>query len=185
MPVSSTEARQGTLEQAGGRWRLRFVRTLPHRREKVWRALTEPAHLAAWFPADIEGERAAGARLRFVFRNGEGPPGEGEMVAFDPPSVLELRWGDELLRFELEPVGDDAAEGCVLTLLDTFDELGKAARDAAGWHTCLDLLAIHLAGEEPRWDQMERWAQVHPGYVERLGPEASTIGPPEAPAAAG
>lgn len=23
-----------------------------------------------------------------------------------------------------------------------------------------------------------RWAEVHPGYVERLGPEASTIGPP-------
>ena len=176
MPVSSTDVGHGTLEQHGGRWRLRFVRPLPHPPEQVWRALTEPAHLAAWFPADIEGERAAGARLRFVFRNGEGPAEEGEMVTFDPPSVLELRWGDELLRFELEPDGD----GCVLTFEDTFDELGKAARDAAGWHTCLDVLAFHLAGEELPWEQMERWKQVHPGYVERLGPKASAIGPPEA-----
>ena len=181
--MSDTDSGRGTLERAGDRWRLRFVRTLPHPPEKVWRALTEPSHLAAWFPADIEGERVAGGRLRFVFRNGEGPPGEGEMVRFDPPSVMELRWGDELLRFELEPAGDDTAPGCVLTLLDTFEELGKAARDAAGWHTCLDLLALHLAGAEPGWDQMERWGQVHPGYVDRLGPEASTIGPPGASAA--
>jgi len=25
-------------------------------------------------------------------------------------------------------------------LLDTIDELGKAARDGAGWHACLDVL---------------------------------------------
>lgn len=177
-PVTSTDPDQGILEQAGGRWRLRFVRTLPHPPDRVWRALTEPERLAAWFPADIEGERAAGARLRFVFRNGEGPPTEGEMVTFDPPSVLELRWGEELLRFEVKPAGGEAA-GSVLTLTDTFDELGKAARDAAGWHVCLDLLAVHLAGSEPPWDPRERWEQVHPGYVERLGPEASTVGPPE------
>jgi uncharacterized protein YndB with AHSA1/START domain len=179
--MTSTDAGQGALERDGDRWRLRFVRTLPHPPEKVWRALTEPEHLVAWFPADIEGDRAAGARLRFVFRHGEGPPGEGEMVTFDPPRVMELRWGDELLRFEVEPDGD----GSVLTLVDTFEQLGKAARDAAGWHACLDTLACHLAGERPPWDSRERWMQVHPGYVERLGPEASTIGPPEELAGAG
>lgn len=58
----------GTTEHLDdGRWRLRFVRTLPHPAEKVWRALTEPAHLAHWFPSTIDGERAAGAPLRFVF----------------------------------------------------------------------------------------------------------------------
>src|SRR5438105_10315698 len=53
----------GELERAGDRWLLRFVRRLPHPPEKVWRALTEPEHVAAWFPADIEGERRSGAPL--------------------------------------------------------------------------------------------------------------------------
>src|SRR5215207_6127581 len=104
---------EGTLRRAGERWQLRFIRTLPYPPEKVWRALTEPEHLAAWFPSDIEGDREAGAKLRFVFRNGEGPPGDGEMLAYDPPSRLEFRWEDDLLRFDVRPQG----EGCVLTLV--------------------------------------------------------------------
>src|SRR5712691_3484864 len=85
----------GRLEPVGDRWQLHFTRRLPHPPEKVWRALTEPEHLAAWFPTDIEGERAAGAPLRFVFRDGEMPPVDGEVITYDPPSALELRWGDE------------------------------------------------------------------------------------------
>jgi hypothetical protein len=100
---------------------------------------------------------------------------EGEMMVFDPPSALEYRWGDDTLRFDLEPRGD----GCVLTFVNTLGELGRAARDAAGWHACLDLLGHHLAGEEPPWTPFDRWQQVHTTYVDRFGPEASTIGPPE------
>src|SRR5215207_8345007 len=84
---------EGTLRRAGERWQLRFIRTLPYPPEKVWRALTEPEHLAAWFPSDIEGDRGAGAKLRFVFRNGEGPPSDGEGVqpvaTYDPGAT---RW---------------------------------------------------------------------------------------------
>ena len=69
--------------------------------------------------------------------------------------------------------------GTRLTLTDTFDEQGKAARDAAGWHTCLDELGFDLDGTPSPTPSEERWDQVHPGYVERLGPEASTIGPPD------
>jgi uncharacterized protein YndB with AHSA1/START domain len=167
----------GTLEKiADQRWRLRFVRTLPHPPEKVWRALTEPEHLAAWFPTSIEGDRAAGAKLRFAFTNDAAPALDGEMVEYDPPSVLEMRWGDdELLRFELRPTDS----GTELTFLNTFEQEGKAARDAAGWHACLDLLAVELLGEKPPWDPDTRWSEVHPGYVEAFGPAASTIGPPD------
>jgi hypothetical protein len=96
------------------------------------------------------------------------------MVVFEPPAVLELIWGDETLRFTLEPVDG----GCVLTFLNTFDELGKAARDAAGWHTCLDLLGYELDGEPAPWTPPERWAEVHARYVEAFGAEAAAIGPP-------
>ena len=164
----------GRLEPNGDRWQLQFTRKLPHPPDKVWRALTEPEHLAAWFPTEIEGRRAAGAALRFVFREGEMPPVDGVMITYEPPAVLEFRWADETLRFDLRP--DD--DGTVLVFVNTFDELGKAARDAAGWHTCLDMLGYHLAVQEAPWTPEERWREVHSWYVEQLGPDAATIGPP-------
>ena len=167
----------GTLERVGDVSILRFERRLAHAREKVWRALTDDAELAAWFPTTIEGERLPGAALHFSFRQTEGAPFAGEMLAFDPPSLMELRWADDILRFELQPDG----AGCLLRLQVTLPEHGKAARDAAGWHVCLDRLVARCDGRPPPWQPSERWTEVHDTYVERLGPEASAIGPPSAP----
>lgn len=164
----------GRLEQKDGHWQLKFTRKLLHSPEEVWQALTDPKHLAVWFPSDIEGERVPGASLRFVFRNNEGPTIEGKMIAYEPYSVLEFEWGNEQLQFDLQP--DE--EGTLLIFQNTFDELGKAARDGAGWHICLDMLACDLNHEEPAWSHAERWKQVHKQYIERFGPEAATIGPP-------
>jgi uncharacterized protein YndB with AHSA1/START domain len=142
----------GTLERLDdGRSRLRFTRTLAHPPDKVWRAITEPEHLGHWFPTTIEGERAAGAPLRFSFPGGEAPPFEGEMVVYEPPSVMELRWGADIVRLELRAT----ATGTELTLLDTLEAHGKAR------------------------ESMAAWRDLHPRYVERFGPEAATIGPPE------
>jgi uncharacterized protein YndB with AHSA1/START domain len=166
----------GTLDQLDdGRYRLRFTRMLPHPVEKVWRAITEPEHLAHWFPTTVEGERIAGAPLRFSFSGGEAPPFDGEMLAYDPPSVMELRWGEDVLRLELRAV----APGTELTLLDALGARGKAARDGAGWHVCLDSLEAELAGDSGAGERMAAWSEVHPHYVESFGPEAATIGPPE------
>lgn len=166
----------GDLEQLqGGRWRLRFTRTLPNPPERVWRTITEPSDLAHWFPTTIEGDRAAGAALRFSFPEGQAPPFDGQMLAFVAPSLLELRWGPDILRLELRAV----PAGTELTLFDILEELGKAARDAAGWHTCLDALEASGRGEQAARTEMDRWSEVHRHYLERFGPAASTIGPPE------
>ena len=166
----------GTVEQLDdGRWRLRFERTLPHSPEEVWRAITEPEHLAHWFPTTIEGERAAGAPLRFSFPDDQWPAIEGEMLAYEPESLMEIRWGPDVVRIELRAAG----MGTELTLLDILEDRGKAARDGAGWHTCLDALEAALRGEPEARAQMDSWADVHPHYVEAFGPEAATIGPPD------
>ena len=171
----------GQLRAEGEKWRLSFTRYLPHPPEKVWRALLEPEHLAAWFPARIDGERRAGAALRFVFEHGEGPPGDGTVLACQPPQdqdrrgVFGFTWDAETLRFELAADGD----GTLLSFLNTFDELGKAARDAAGWHYCLEMLGFDLAGEEPTVDAVLRWKTIHPLYVDAFGPEAAVLGPPD------
>lgn len=164
----------GDLKQLDdGRWQLRFTRLLTHAPEKVWRAITEPEQLAHWFPTTIEGERVAGAPLRFAFPGGQAPSFEGEMLAYEPPSVMELRWGPDIVRLEVRP----AAGGSELTLLDTLDERGKAARDGAGWHTCLDALQTHLDGRPDACEEVGSWHEVHSRYVEIFGPEAATIGP--------
>jgi len=42
------------------------------------------------------------------------------------------------------------------------------------------VLGYHLDQQKPPWEKGERWGQVHDSYVERFGPEAATVGPPEA-----
>jgi uncharacterized protein YndB with AHSA1/START domain len=165
----------GTLERDGQLCVLRYRRVLRQPPETVWQALTEDVQLAGWFPTTIEGERTPGAPLRFSFRENEAPPMDGEMLAVDAPSLLELRWGDDVLRFELAPEG----AGSVLTLTVTFPEHAKAARDGAGWHVCLEQLGYVAGGEELPFTPSDRWRVVHPDYVARLGPEASALGPPE------
>jgi len=101
------------------------------------------------------------------------PPFEGEVLAYEPESLVEFQWGTDVIRLELVPT--DA--GSVLTLLDTIDDLGKAARDGAGWHICLEALRQHLAGQDSIGTVPRRWQEVHAGYVDRFGPEAATMGP--------
>jgi uncharacterized protein YndB with AHSA1/START domain len=164
----------GELEQHDNHWRLRFTRPLPQSAETVWQAITRAEHLEAWFPQRIVGEWAVGAPLRFESRNGEFPPFDGEVLAYEPESLVEFRWGTDIIRLELVPT--DA--GSVLTLLDTIDDLGKAARDGAGWHVCLEALGRHLGGQDSSDTVGERWREVRAGYVDRFGPEAATMGPP-------
>jgi uncharacterized protein YndB with AHSA1/START domain len=173
-PNATDDADLGVLERGSGEVALRFTRRVPHPPGKVWRALTEPEHLAAWFPTTVEGDFVPGSPLRFSFRDMDLPPFDGAMQACDPPKLLEFSWGDERLRFELMPDGD----GTVLSFSASFAEIGRAARDGAGWHTCLDLLGYDLAGEPAPWRQDDRWRQVHRAYVRSFGPEAATVGPP-------
>jgi uncharacterized protein YndB with AHSA1/START domain len=180
----------GTLEaRADGKYVLRFERRLAHPPEKVWRALTEPDQLRQWFPTDIEGERKLGAKLLFVFRDdaprAEDMPEllehdpedlEGEYTEFDPPRLLAYTWGDEDLRWELEPT----EQGCRLALTHTFDERSgiphpagprkKAARNAAGWDVCLASLETLLdhgsRHDDPSGDQP--WERLYDRYVQKF-----------------
>jgi Activator of Hsp90 ATPase homolog 1-like protein len=92
-----------------------------------------------------------------------------------PTTIEGVRVAGGALHFSFRE-GDGS--GCLLTLTVAFPEYGKAARDAAGWHVCLEQLAFVCASASLPWAPPERWREVHPRYVERLGPEASAIGPP-------
>lgn len=153
----------GELVREGGRWVLRYERLLRHPPERVWRALTEAEDLAHWFPAAIEGERQAGAPLRFVFPGAQAEGGGGQMRVYDPPRVLEFAWQTDVLRFELSPQGAH----CRLVFRYTFDDRSVAARNGAGWHLCLERLAARIDGT-PAPD-MATWPAGYVRYLQALG----------------
>ena len=111
----------------------RFERRLPHRPEKVWRALTDARELAAWFPALVEGDCERGASLRFVFRDGrDGRDGEeasieGKVIEHEPPRLLEYTMGRETLRWELTPI----PEGTLLVFTTQVKVESAPANDNA------------------------------------------------------
>jgi uncharacterized protein YndB with AHSA1/START domain len=205
--MSDEHPSYATLDHGAGRPTLHFERHLPHGPETVWRALIDEQALAAWFPTTIDGDRAEGAALTFRFEHVELEPMGGEMLAFEPPSLLEFTWGGDLLRFEhveLEPMGGEMlafeppslleftwggdllrfelapdGEGTKLTFTVELDELGKATRDGAGWHQCLDSLSLSLAADPRRPEDPDRWRGLRDVYADRFGPEASTLGPPQ------
>jgi len=158
-----------TMEQVGGRVRLRFERELGASREAVWRALTDPEELTAWFPCRIITEEwKAGAELRFVFAGPDALELSGRVLECDEPRLLAFSWGDETLRFELFAAG----EGTRLVMTDELDP-PIAARNAAGWEGCLD----RLAGRTPAEGA---WKGRFDGYVAAFEP---TLGPQEGPPA--
>ena len=48
-------ARGAQIQKDGEKWTLILVRELRHSPEKVWQALTDPAHLREWAPFEADG----------------------------------------------------------------------------------------------------------------------------------
>ncbi|MDX3231036.1 SRPBCC family protein [Streptomyces sp. ME19-01-6] len=155
----------------GGRSALRLERWIAHPPEEVWRALTEPALMAHWFPAEVRLEARVGGRIDFVFPGHDVPDTHGAVTELDPPRVFAFTWGDDQLRWELRP----EADGCALTLTHTFRDRFGAASFASGWHTCVVALATVLNGEKMGGEAGEEAgiatdaAELHERYVEAFG----------------
>ncbi|TML30313.1 MAG: SRPBCC family protein [Actinobacteria bacterium] len=170
------------LQDQEGRTVLRFERTLRHSPERVWRALTEPAEHRSWHPTPFELDPVVGGRVTYL-AGGDAPAmPAGEVTEYDPPHLLAHTWDDDLLRWEVRAHDD----GCVVVLTHTFDDHFKAARDAAGWHVCLDALSATLDGAQPpHGEDGERlpsgWRELNTAYEQRFGipPEKAT--PPPKP----
>ena len=174
-----TQTSLGTVHKDGEVVVLGYERDLAHPPEKVWSAITESEHLRHWFPADIVGERVAGAELRFVFwpevvaQAGEeieatgvsvdDPQLPGRLHTWEPPRLLERTWDTEHLRFELEPT--DGGTRLRVTVRATEPGPRGYESTAAGYHTCLDVLVAHLDGEAASIFDEERTAALEQEYA--------------------
>jgi uncharacterized protein YndB with AHSA1/START domain len=164
----------GTYETIDGKPAVRFERRYPHPVERVWGAVTDPAQLAQWFPNTVEVDLCEGGRMHFEFPDGEMEPLEGSVTELDPPRRFSFTWGDEHLHIELEPDGD----GCRMRFTHVLSTREQAARDAAGWHVCLDRLEQLLAGaagEAPGPAPTSEWGEHYEAYQRRGLPAGAPV----------
>ena len=159
------------IRKDGEKWTLILVREYRHPPEKVWQALTDPAHLRQWAP--FEADRSLGT-VGPVKLTTVGAPtpliSETTVKRADASKLLEFNWGGQDIRWELEPIGEG---GTRLTLWHSIDRR-YIAMGAAGWHICIDVLDSLLAdqpiGRIAGRDAMTfGWQRLHTEYAQTLG----------------
>jgi uncharacterized protein YndB with AHSA1/START domain len=160
-------------------WTLVFVRELRHPPEKVWQALTDPAHLREWAPFDADGNLGTvGAEVKLTTVAARAlHVNETTVTRADAPEVLEYNWGDHDMRWQLEDLGG----GTRLTL---WTNIGRRfiAMGAAGWHICFDVLD-HLLGGTPLGrvvgpEAMKfGWHRLNVEYAKQFGIERPSDAP--------
>ncbi len=159
-PASGAQVRKD-----GEKWTLILVRELRHAPEKVWQALTDPAHLREWAPFEADGSLATvGATVNLTWM-GTGRPQVTTVTRADVPEVLE--YGD--IRWELEALGG----GTRLTLWHSIDRR-FISWGAAGWHICFDVLDCLLSGTPigriAGADAMQfGWQRLNTEYAKQFG----------------
>jgi hypothetical protein len=163
------------VRKDGENWTLILVRELRHPPEKVWEALTDPAHLREWAPFEADGNLGTVGTVKLTWV-GAPTPQETRVRRADAPKVLE--YND--IRWELEAVGG----GTRLTLWHNIDRR-FISWGAAGWHICFDVLERLLAGEPigriagAEAMKLGGWQRLNAEYAEQLG--VATPGwPPQA-----
>ncbi len=163
-PASGAQVRK-----EGDKWTLILVRHLRHAPEKVWQALTDPAHLREWAPFDAAGNLdSVGSTVKLTWV-GTGAAIETQVTRADAPQLLEF--GD--IRWELEELGG----GTRLTLWHKIDRR-FISWGAAGWHICFDVLDRWLGGTPigrmAGGDAMkiDAWQRLTAEYARQFGVEA-------------
>jgi hypothetical protein len=163
------------VQKDGEKWTLILVRELRHAPEKVWQALTDPAHLREWAPFEADGSLGTvGATVNLTWL-GTGRPQLTTVTRADSPEVLE--YGD--IRWELEAFGD----GTHLTLWHKIDRR-FISWGAAGWHICFDILDRLLSGTPigriagPEAMKFS-WQRLNAEYAKQFGLETPNW-PPQA-----
>src|SRR5260370_21648360 len=92
------------VQKDGAKWTLIIVRELRHSPEKVWEALTDPAHLRQWAPFEADGNLCTvGTTVKLTTVGAPTPRvTETKVTRADALKVLEDNWEVVDMRWELE-----------------------------------------------------------------------------------
>ncbi|PWI13722.1 toxin [Streptomyces sp. Act143] len=157
------------LTLADGRPAVRFSRTYDHPVDRVWRFVTDADELAHWFPSRAEIDLRPGGEVRFS-GDPHMPESTGRVLAVDAPRHLSFAWGDDELRFDLEPLGEKTTR---FTLTNVLSEANTAARNGAGWEVCLGALDRYADGTATA--TRAPWKVFYDAYVNADVPSGAPV----------
>jgi Activator of Hsp90 ATPase homolog 1-like protein len=162
-PANGAEVRKD-----GEKWTLILVRELRHSPEKVWQAITDPAHLREWAPFVVDGSLGTTGTTVNLTWVGTPTPFETTVKRADAPKLLE--YNDT--RWELEDFGG----GTRLTLSHKIDRR-FISWGATGWHIAFDVLDGLLSGTPigrivgAEAMKSEGWQRLNQEYAKQFGME--------------
>ena len=174
-PANMAQIRKERGQNGEEKWTLVLVKDLHHPPEKVWEAITDPAHLREWAPFDADGSLGrVGTTVKLTT---VGAPAlrvsETTVTRADAPEVLEYKWGGFDMRWQLEATD----RGTRLTLWTNIG-LRFIAMGAAGWHICFDVLDRLLSGNPlgrmvgPDAMKFGGWRRLNAEYAKQFGIES-------------
>jgi uncharacterized protein YndB with AHSA1/START domain len=131
------------IRKDGEKWTLILVRELRHSPEKVWQALTDPAHLREWAPFDADGSLGTVGNTVKLTTVGAPTPqvSETRVTRAEAPRVLEYNWGGFDMQWKLEPIVGGTRLTLWTNIVPRFIAMGAAG------HICFDVLERLIAGE--------------------------------------
>ena len=129
---------------------------LPHPRDRVWAALTDPAEFGRWFSQSAAWELREGAPMTMTF--GEHGTAPGVIVAVQPTTRFAYRWGSH--DRPLEPGQSTLVEwtlrsndggGTTLTVVESgfatlYNGPEQIVDNTGGWREQFENIARYLAG---------------------------------------
>ncbi len=126
-PASGAQVRK-----EGEKWTLILVRELGHPPEKVWQALTDPAHLREWAPFEVDGSLGTVGTVKLTW--------VGTPTAIDFISMGAAGWH---IAFD---VLNQLLAGQPIARM-----VGAEAMKFAGWQRLNAEYAKQFGIEPPRW----------------------------------
>lgn len=144
----------------GGGYRVTFIRRYERPLEDLWEAITSPEGLDAWYPTKLRHTGRVGDRVTETFESTDGTPPpevpEGFITEYDPPHVFEMHVdgpevaeyegmrGQQTIRMESSAGPDETS---ALVFQHDLEHHAGALDVLAGWHWCLESLAMYLGAE--------------------------------------
>ncbi|CZQ84946.1 SRPBCC domain-containing protein [Trichococcus ilyis] len=137
-----------TTKKQNGSTIVEFNRVIPHPISSVWQMLT------------VNEQLQPGGKIKFDFGNGIYE--RMTILKVSEPTSFAFSWDKNTMRFELSETAD--GQTSLKLSEDIIEVTAHTPRDIAGWHACLDRIAVILDGLSVKPGPAENWDDLYQYY---------------------
>ena len=160
------------VKKEGEQWTLVLVRELRHPPDRVWQALTDPAHLREWAPFDADGSLGtAGSTVKLTTVGAPTPMvSETTVKQAEAARLLEYNWGGQEIRWELEPLSRRHPPDALAQHRPRLHRMGRRGLAHLLRRARSDARrSAHRAHRRPRGHGVRRLAAIEDEYAKQFG----------------